>query len=195
MFAIFSLLSGVGSLFMLAIIARVTLSWFSGPALGEPQRLLGKVTDPYLNWFRGIPGLRTGGFDWSPVAALLALSLAVNVLGTLGAAGRISVGAILAMLLSGVWGAASFALFLLAVVVGAQLLLAPRSGVLPPAVGQALESVSRPVVRQVNRFVFRDRLVHYKTGLITSLTLLVGGNLIGGLIVGAVSGILRKLPF
>jgi YggT family protein len=67
---------------MLVILARVVLSWI-GQEQGHPvARLLVRLTEPLLAPLRALLPKRTG-LDFSPVLALLALSLLRRVLGRL----------------------------------------------------------------------------------------------------------------
>ena len=73
---IVDLLCGVTQLAVLAIIARVILSWF--PSRGGPidtiRDLTGRVTEPLLGPIRrALPSM--GGLDLSPVVLLLALQV------------------------------------------------------------------------------------------------------------------------
>jgi YggT family protein len=67
-------------IYLALLILRVLLTWF--PSIdwsSQPFALLSQLTDPYLNIFRGlIPPL--GGFDLSPMVALLLLQFAQQAL-------------------------------------------------------------------------------------------------------------------
>ena len=71
-------LSALVTLYSLILVIRILLSWFY-PSGGEALFLLYRITDPYLALFRRIGFLRTERVDFSPIIALLALS----VLGTI----------------------------------------------------------------------------------------------------------------
>jgi YggT family protein len=68
-------------IYLALLFVRVLLTWF--PSIdwsSQPFALLSQLTDPYLNIFRGlIPPL--GGFDLSPMVALLLLQFAQQALG------------------------------------------------------------------------------------------------------------------
>lgn len=61
------------SIYSLILVVRLLLTWL--PMVGWAQQLaatLSPITDPYLNIFRSVlPTM--GGFDFSPILALLAL--------------------------------------------------------------------------------------------------------------------------
>jgi len=157
--------------------------------------VLAQATDPYLDWFKRVSALRIGGFDFSVVAALAALALIGNVFNTIGYYGRITVGIFLSLVLSGAWSALSFLLFffMLAFVLRFVSLSLKRSSFFP--IWNAVDSITRPLLHRINRFVYRDRLVSYQRGIGTAIAILLGARIAGGLIVGAVSGLLVRLPF
>ena len=62
-------------IYMVMIITRVVSSWFPGIEAHSMMHLLAIFTDPYLNFFHHlIPSM--GGFNVSPIAALLTLQIA-----------------------------------------------------------------------------------------------------------------------
>lgn len=62
-------------LYYLLLIGRVLLSWFPNiDWSSQPWAILSQLTDPYLDFFRQfIPPL--GGFDLSPMVAIILLSV------------------------------------------------------------------------------------------------------------------------
>ena len=69
------ILSFLTNAYMIVIFIRIILTWFSGMGTGKFQDLLGRVTDPYLNWFKRFPALRAGNLDFSPIVAWLLINL------------------------------------------------------------------------------------------------------------------------
>ena len=65
------------------LIIRVLLTWFPNLDMSNPILLnLCAITDPYLNFFRGIiPPL--GGLDLSPILAFLVLNLSEGLISNL----------------------------------------------------------------------------------------------------------------
>jgi YggT family protein len=161
---------------------------------------LRSVTDPYLNWFRRFTVLRAGNLDLSPVAALAVLSIAGNVFITLARYGRITLGFILAMAVSAIWSAASFILiFLLIVLVLRFIAYLTRQNVYNAytplgAFWRVIDSLSQPVTYRINRIVFRNRLVRYHTGLLTSIAVLAVLRIGLGFLVRAGIVLLSRLP-
>ncbi len=191
----FRVLGGATSVYMLACFVRIMLTWFDAAQFGRPYDLLRKATDPYLDWFRRFPALRSGGFDFSAIAALAVLALANNVFTTIGYYGRITVGIFLSLLLSGAWSAVSFLLlfFIIVFVLRFVSLSVKRNSFF--TVWNTVDSISRPLLHRINRFVYRDRLVSYQRGIGTAIAVLLGVRIAGGLLVHALSGLLVRLPF
>ena len=186
-------LSFLVSVYMLLIFIRIILTWFSGMDQGGLPEILGRVTDPYLNWFRRFQALRIGYLDLSPIVALGVLSLVNLVLNNLAAYGTITIGRILDLVLQVAWGAVSFFLgFLIIVLILRLIFYLLKLGSNPFC--SIIESVSRPVIFRINRYIFRNRILIFTTSLIVSITFLVLLYLILQIVVFIVSGVLVRLP-
>lgn len=194
MMTLFRILGGFTSIYMLACFARVMLTWVDASSLGRPYELLRKGTDPYLDWFRRFPALRTPSFDFSPVAALAALALANDVFNAIGHFGRISLGIFLSMVVSSVWSAASFIMFFFTIVIAVRLASLLIGRQTTHTIWNILDSISSPVLYRISRLFYGDRLVSYQRGMGTAIAALVGLQLGGGLLVRIVSGLLSRLP-
>ncbi|OJG46787.1 hypothetical protein RV04_GL000034 [Enterococcus hermanniensis] len=55
------------------------MSWFPGAYQSKLGQLLGKICEPFLDLFRRLP-LQFGGIDFSVMAAIIALNIAMEVL-------------------------------------------------------------------------------------------------------------------
>jgi YggT family protein len=191
----FRILGALTSIYMLACFVRIMLTWFDGASFGRPYQLLAGATDPYMDWFRRFPALRSSSFDFSPVAALAALALANNVFITIGYYGRITVGIFLSLVLSGAWSAVAFLLFFFIVVFVLRFVsLASRRNSFFP-VWHGVDAISRPLLYRISRLVYGDRLVSYQRGIWTSIAVLAAARLLGGLLVRFLSDLLVRLPF
>jgi YggT family protein len=195
MMVLMRVLGAVTSLYMILVFVRVMLTWFDGASLGKPAEVLANITDPYLDWFRRFPALQAGGIDFSAVAALSVLALANNIVQTIAVYGRITVGIILSLILNGVWSALAFILVFFAVILGVRLFFYTlgRNSVLP--IWRTIDALCKPVLYRINRFVYRDRLVNYQTGIITAIAVLIGARIVGGIAVGLLAGMFVRLPF
>ena len=192
---LFSTLNFIISIYMVIIFFRIMLTWFSGMGRGGFEDFLARITDPYLNWFRRFSFLRVGFMDLSPIAALGVLSLISRVISMIARYGRISVGIILALTLQVVWGAVSFILGFMIIILILRLvayLLAQDSG---SPFWRIIETISQPVLFRINRILFRDRIVNFLSGLIISIASLGIIYLVLRILVSIVSIVLSRLPF
>jgi YggT family protein len=173
-----NILGGATSLYMIVIFIRIMLTWFSGMNYGRPVEFLRRITDPYLNWFRRFKVLQLANLDLSPIAALAVLSIANNIFVTLGRYGTITLGFILGMVVSAIWSAASFILvFFLIILVLRFIAYITRQNVYGGygigAFWRIIDLLSQPVMFRINRIIFKNRIVRYHTGIITSIAVLL----------------------
>jgi YggT family protein len=99
------------SLYMLLIFFRIILTWFPGHSGSRLVSILARATDPYLLYFRRWGILRSARVDFSPVLALILLSVLNNVVTSLMYVNRITLGYVLSFALQAVGSAGSFILF------------------------------------------------------------------------------------
>jgi YggT family protein len=72
------------NIYLIIIFVRLLLTWF--PNIDWMQQIIGflsPITDPYLNLFRFIPPM--GMMDISPIFAILALQVAMQVIAQVAA--------------------------------------------------------------------------------------------------------------
>jgi YggT family protein len=189
-----NLLAGLTGLYTILIFIRVMLSWFSGVRYGKPAEILCRVTDPYLNFWRGIPGLRAGFLDLSPVAGMALLSLAQNIFSTVANYGRISLGIILAVTLSALWSAASFILGFFIVILVLRFVAYMTNRNIYGAFWRIIDTISQPLLYRVNRIIFGRRLVNYLSGIIAAILALLALRVGGGFAVRLLLSLLARLP-
>ena len=187
-------LSFLINIYMLIITIRILLTWFSGMGYGKFQEALAGITDPYLNWFRRFSFLRVGFLDLSPIAALGVLSLVGRVLGTLAFYGRITIGIILAMVLQTAWGAVSFILGFLIIILILRLVAYLGRQNSNGSFWRIVDTISQPILYRINRVLFRDRIVNFRNGLLVSIAGLGLVYLVLRILVSFVSVALAKLP-
>lgn len=71
------ILAGIVEVYLLAILVWVIASWIPSARRYRAVRAVGKVTEPFLRIFRAVlPPM--GGFDMSPILAILLLQLLAN---------------------------------------------------------------------------------------------------------------------
>jgi len=183
------------NIYMLIIFFRIILTWFPGFGNSGIIDFLSGITDPYLNWFRRFSFLRLGFLDLSPILALGILTLVSRILGMLASFGRISLGIVLALALQAVWGAVSFILGFLILILILRLIafLFSQSGANP--FWNVIETISQPVLYRISRIFFRDRIVKHITALLVSIASLVIIYIALKIIFALISAALVSLPF
>ena len=191
---IMRVVSSAISIYMIVLFIRILMTWFQGIRHGRTMEILRKVTDPYLNWFRQFHIFRFGNFDFYPVVAILALSVFNTIAIQLANAGPITVGFVLALILSAVWSAFSFfVLFflILTVVRLIGLLLRKDAGHFWFVLDQILDGV----VNQVSRPFMRGRFLSHRDGLLIFAGVDLAILLIGNPVIDLFTGLLLRLPF
>ena len=183
------------SIYMTIVLIRIVLTWFSWMGNSGIQDTLAKITDPYINWFRRFPILRTGFLDFSTIAALGVLSLVSRIFGMLAVHGSITIGLILAMILQAIWGIVSFLIVFVIIVLilrlGAHFLGRNSGG----ALWRIIDGVSQPVLFNINRTLFQGRLTSFSTAMFASIVILGLGYFILRTLVFLIVGMLARLPF
>ncbi len=192
---IFGILTGLLGLYSLLIIVRIILTWFSGAEFGRPAEILARVTDPYLDWWRRRLNLRAGYLDLSPIIAMAALSVAQTICSAIAQTGRITIGLLLAVCLSALWSAVSFILGFCIVVLVLRLIGYLINADMFGVFWRVIDSISRPLLYRVSRIIFRNRLVHFTTGIIVSILVLTVLWIGGGVAIQFVSGVLFRFTF
>jgi YggT family protein len=190
-----NILSALTGIYMLLIFIRIMLTWFSGANYGRPMEILTGITDPYLDWFRRFPALRAGFLDLSPIVAMAVLSLVNQIFSTLAQYGAISLGIILAMVLSALWSAISFILGFFLIILGLRLIAyLTNQDVYNSVFWKIVDTISQPVLYRIKRILFRRRLVNYLTGIITSMVAVLVLMMVLGTIVKLAIAFLAALP-
>ena len=189
------IVSSVLSVYMLLLFIRILLTWFSGASLGRPQELLKRVTDPYLNIFRRISFLRTARIDFSPFAAVISLVIVLNIVNTLRVYGQISLGIVLALIVSALWSAVFFILGFMTILIAVRLvsILIGRTSFNP--FWQTIDTLVNPILKFIQRVFFRGRQFTYKTALALGVLILASSAILGRVIVNLLVGLLQRLPF
>ena len=191
---IFGFLASLTSIYMMIVFFRVILSWFSGMGNNRVLEIVSAVTDPYLNWFRRFGALRIGNLDLSVLIALGALSLVNRVFASLAFHGSISIGIVLALILQAVWGAVSFIIGFLIIILALRLIahLSGQDGY--SHFWRIIFTIAQPVMQWINRSVFKDRIINFGTSIIISIVILGLGYFVIRLLVIFVSAMLTGLP-
>ncbi|MGA2612350.1 MAG: YggT family protein [Spirochaetia bacterium] len=181
--------------YVLVLSVRIVLGWFAPQALGRAWEILRAITDPYLDLFRRIRFLRGGMFDFSPIAAVLVLVLAADLIGQLVNWGRITVGFFLASAFAAAWSGARF-LLLLFLIVGLlrTIPLAFRSSA-GAGIWRVVDLIIQPVVAWVTRVLRLGSRAGYVQQLLVTVGLLFVAWLLGEFLVRQIVYGLSLLPF
>lgn len=181
--------------YMLLCTVRVCMSWLPGVQLGKAGRVIAALVDPFFGFFSRIPIFRTERFDFSPIAALAVLSVGNNLFATLAVAGKVTLGFILSLLVGAGWSAAAFILEFLAVLALVRIVIAiAKLNSLAP-VWVIVDAILNPVLRVINKAIYRGKPVVYLNGLITGFLVLLLFRTAGGALIRLLSSMLLSLPF
>ncbi len=194
MLLILRITAGLLSAYMLLIFIRILLTWFGRGSFGRASELLGAVTDPYLNYFRRFTFLRFGMIDFSPIAAIIILVVAQNILNTILTFGRVTLGIILAILLQASWSAVSFLLTFFIILIAVRLLMELISPASYSPVKTTLEAIINPVVSYTKNLIARKQFISYRMQMAVTGGILLGLSLGGGALVRILSVLLQKIP-
>ena len=170
--------------YFLLIMIRVILSWVPSNSEGSMkiQAFINRLTDPYMNKFRGISWLRFGMFDFSPVLGLALLSFLLYITQRLSTGGFPSVGELIVLVIQLVWGLAAFLATLLGVLMIIRLVtLYTVKG--RPSWTSRLDAFLFPRVSKILG-VFTGRSVSYPLALGVSAACLLAARFLIGQILG-----------
>jgi YggT family protein len=184
----------IAYLFILAL--RIVLGWFAPQALGRAWDLLSRATDPYLAVFSRMKFLRRGLFDFSPIAAVLVIVVALDLIYQLLYYGRITLGFFLASVFSAAWSGARFLLLLFLVVGAIRLVAIFVRAVSGSGIWRVLDMIIQPMVAWISRlFRLKDRIGYTQHLLFTVGLLLVVWLLMERLVVPQIVGLFQMIPF
>ena len=192
--SILRVLSAAISLYMLILLVRILMSWFQAPSYGRATMYLARITDPYLNVFRRMRFMRVTHVDFSPVLALITLSILNDIVTSLAFTGRITLGFILARLLWSLWSATSFffTIFIILAIVRlvAILISATGAGRFWITIDRLLQPPSYWITRKLGQGV-----ATYPTALGLFAAILFLMLLAGNLLIARLVAVLVQLPF
>jgi len=181
-------------LYMLLIAMRVLLSWFSASVHGRYWHVLLRLTDPYLNLFRGLAVLHRGAFDFTVVAAVLVLVVAKSLVDAVLVYGRITLGLLASLLVGAVWSGVSFLIVLFLLLAVLRLLTLQFARRYDSPIGGLLEAMVRPAVTAVRGLLPRGWQLKESYVLLTVVAALTVILLLGGLGFNWLRLLLRGLP-
>lgn len=189
------ILNAVVIIYVFLCSVRVLMSWVPTLGGGRGGQLLARATDPYLGVFRRFRVLSSGAFDFSPIAAIALLVVVNGLLTEISYERVITVGLVLALLVSAAWSAVGFLISFFAVCALLRLLAyAARWNSLHPF-WMVIDSILNPALFRINRLIYRGRIVNYLQGLITGFIVLLFLRAGGGALVSLIIRSLERLPF
>jgi YggT family protein len=206
---VLKVVSAILLLYLFLLSIRIVLGWFSRQyggsgaqgirggaslsSLGRPWELLCRFTDPYLGTFYRLRFLRKGIFDFTPIAAILVLVVALDLVNALLSYGRVGVGFFMASVVWAAWSGARF-LLLLFLLVGVlrtiPILTRATSGAM---MWKVVDLIVQPLVSFVMRVFHTGRRSGYTQYLLLTVGLLFVAWLLGELAVGQLIGFLEGL--
>jgi len=170
------------------------LTWFKGSSQGKAGELLKQATDPYLEIFSRITFLKQGMFDFTPLAGILVLVVALDLVNALMVHGLITIGVLLASIISALWGGLSFILLIFLVLGVVQIVSALFSRDSESPLLQMINLMFKPITALVARFLRSKRELNYNQYLYISLGLIFFVRLLGGILISRLIGLLYTLP-
>lgn len=182
------------SAYMLLIFIRVLLTWFGRGSFGRASEILGSITDPYLNYFRKFPFLRFGRLDFSPIAAIIILVVALNILNTILLYGKVTLGIILMIFLQASWSAVSFLINFFILLIAIRLIMELVSPLSHSLLETTLEAIINPIVLYTKNLLFRKRFISYRMQMAMTGGILIVLSMGGNAIIRILAGLLMKLP-
>jgi YggT family protein len=133
--------------------------------------------------------------DFSPLIAMAALSVAGNIFTTMAMYGRITVGIILAILLSAVWSFISFILGFLIILCILQLISFSTNRDVYNGFWRIVDLIAQPVLYRINAKIFKYSSTDSRKCIISCGLLVLVIRIILGILVAILSGVFRGLPF
>ncbi len=182
------------SLYSLLCLVRIVLTWLPDANYSPVGRLLSSACDPFLNWFRRFTFARTTTMDFTPILALGFLSLASRVFMTLGATGKVTIGAILAGVLAILWSFLSFILNILILLLIIRLIYELANPFGFSQFRSILDRFLNPAISRVTGFLFRRQVISYRVSIILTIVVLVIARVALDYGVDSLSRILESIP-
>jgi YggT family protein len=171
------------------------LGWFAPQALGKAWVFLTRATDPYLEVFSRIRFLRGTTFDFSPIGAILALVVALDLVNQLINYGRVTLGFLLASVISAAWLGASFLLLFFLIVGLLRTIPIAFHSTSGASLWRVVDTIIKPVVAWVARVFRLGRRSGYTQHLLLTIGLLfVAWLLLGQLLVPYIVSLFQMLP-
>ena len=182
------------SIYTLLCFIRIILTWFPSMTYHKFTRFIAGICDPYLSLFNRIRFLQIGMVDFSPVAAIGVLVAVSSLLNNMAHHQRITLGGLLASLLSIVWAVAGSLLGFLIILMVIRLIALLFSKSNPSGIWYQLDMVLNPVIYKITGLFRNKRFISQKAALIMALLILLLLQLAGNTVTSVLIQILLRLP-
>ena len=183
------------AVYSLLVVFRILLSWFHGIDGGRGAEILGRITDPYLNWFRRFESLRVGGFDFSVVLAIVVLSIVTNIVMELGRTARITLGVTLVIIISGLAFAVGFFLVIFLILSLVRAIGSVAGVNTASRFWITIDHLLEPLVHKATRIFARNRFMSYRNALVIFAAMMAVLLFGGGWVVDQLIRLAYSLPF
>lgn len=176
--------------YMVLIFIRIILSWLSMDRHQPVVVILGRITDPYLNWFRRFRFLHINGIDFTPILALFVLNFFQILALKLSIWGKVTLAITLSIFTELVWATLGFFIMLYAILALVRFLSLKFnwSGQL---IWNILDTFLHPLAYRFGTITARNKFVAYPKMLliiaIVGAVLWVGGNIGFGILANLVA--------
>lgn len=192
---VFQIAGAVVSVYAILCIIRIIMTWLPGLEYTSIGRFFSRVCDPYLNIFSRLP-FRIGMIDFSPVISIGILTLLSSVLSNIAITGRLHIGAILATVVSLVWGVFSsiITVLLIALVIRFCVLLFSGKNANYGSVWYQFDQMISPIVFKIAGIFMRGNYSDYKKALIISIIELITLYICGKFLIGFICGLMYMIP-
>jgi YggT family protein len=180
--------------YMFAISARIIISWFPSARYNKAYDLLKNITDPYLDLFKGIRFLRSGAFDFTPIAAIMGIVLVRDIFSQLGLYPGFSLGIVLLVAVNVLWNTVNWILILFLIIAGVRLVSLFLHTNPTALLWGNLDLMIQPFVLFIMRFHLRK--TSYQN-LLVIVCLFLGLLVLAGnfLLMPALNHLIRLIPF
>lgn len=193
-YRVFEFASYLIDFYLLIISLRIILSWFAGDLNMPGVDLLRRITDPYLNLFRGTGFLRVGFIDFSPLLGIFFLIFVSNLFKTY-ASGLISVSVTLAVLVQTVFYGVSSIISLFAIIALIRIvgLFIHASSV--ETLWYRLDSFLQPLVSRIFSKILPGKSIPWGNALGLFLALCFLVSILLRVAAGPIIGLIQRIPF
>ena len=172
----------------------IVLGWFAPRSSGRAGEWLRIVTDPYLAFFGRIRSLKRGFFDFTPIAAVLTLVVALDLVNELIYYGRLTLGFFLASVVSAAWSGTRFLVLLFLIVGVLRTIPIVFRATAGSTIWRVVDLIVQPVVALVMRRFRLGRRSGYTQHLLLTIGLLFTAWILGELLVRQLIRLFLMLP-